>query len=71
MVMKKENSTQREAAMPMKRIGCMGMARNDSNAANVVSALKSTGHPISPMVSSTAKHRCPCVRNLRLKKEYT
>ena len=55
-VMEKRNDsiTHEEEAIPIKRIGCIGMARNESKEAKVVSALKSTGHPISPTVSSTA-----------------
>ena len=53
----------------MNRMGCIGIARNDSRAAKVVSALNNTGQPISPTVSSTARRRSPCRRNCRLKQE--
>lgn len=42
-----------EEAIPIKHIGCIGIAKDGSKEAEVVSALKSTGHPISSTVSST------------------
>ena len=48
MAMKKASITHEEVAIPMNRMGCIGIARNDSRAAKVVSALNNTGQPIHP-----------------------